>query len=251
MAERYASTDYATIDSLSAAVNQAIEQGELERADSLIATVGSLDHLVQQSLEAKHNARQRQQRGQEITAKATADLASIRANDQRLGHLLYGKYSTSLARAEANQAAHSLLLRADLDTTNVQWQLEAGVFMANYLGDYDKALSLYQRALRNAVSQYGGQHKYVADSYGNIGAICAVREAYADALSYGQKALDIRLAIFGEDHPDVATSYNNMGAVYKAQAAYAEALSCYQKALEIYRRAYGETHADVAMCYNI
>ena len=42
MAERYASTDYATVDSLNAAINIAIENADLERADSLISTVGSL-----------------------------------------------------------------------------------------------------------------------------------------------------------------------------------------------------------------
>ena len=54
--ERYASTDYAHIDSLNARVNIAIENGGYELADSLIRTVGSLKAIVSQNMEASQPA---------------------------------------------------------------------------------------------------------------------------------------------------------------------------------------------------
>lgn len=78
MAERYASTDYATIDSLNAAINIAIENGELERADSLISTAGSLEKMVKENKEAERKANERLNIGRDIMENATADLMSIK-----------------------------------------------------------------------------------------------------------------------------------------------------------------------------
>ena len=119
MAERYASTDYATIDSLNAAINIAIENGELERADSLISTVGSLEKMVKENKEAERKANERLNIGRDIMENATADLTSIKNDKNRLADLLYSKYSICLTRAERDSAAYYIQMRAELDTTNV------------------------------------------------------------------------------------------------------------------------------------
>lgn len=171
MAERYASTDYATIDSLNAAVNIAIENGELERADSLISTVGSLEKMVKENKEAERKANERLNLGRDIMENATADLTSIKDDKNRIADLLYSKYSICLTRAENDSAAYYIQMRAELDTTNVDWQLAAGRFIDDYLADYEEAIALYKRALHAAVKLFGNKHSDVATSYNNIGSI--------------------------------------------------------------------------------
>ena len=250
MAERYASTDYATIDSLNAAINIAIENGELEQADSLISTAGSLEKMVKENKEAERKANERLNIGRNIMENATADLMSIKNDKNRLADLLYSKYSICLTRAERDSAAYYIQMRAELDTTNVDWQLEAGRFIDDYLADYEDAMALYKRALYSAVEQFGENNSEVATSYNNIGLIYYSQGNYAQTLEYCNKALEIYLSVFGDSHPDVATSYNNIGGVYDSQGNYSKALEYYNKALEIYLSAFGDRHPNVATSYN-
>ncbi|MEJ8768598.1 DUF2225 domain-containing protein [Prevotella sp. HCN-7019] len=250
MAERYASTDYATIDSLNAAINIAIENGELERADSLISTAGSLEKMVKENKEAERKANERLNIGRDIMENATADLTSIKNDKNRLADLLYSKYSICLTRAERDSAAYYIKMRAELDTTNMNWQLEAGLFIADYLADYEKAMVLYKRALYSAVKQLGDKHPDVATSYNNIGLVYNDQGNYVKALESYNKALEIYLSVFGDKHPNVATSYNNIAAVYFSQGNYAQALEYYNKALELYLSVFGDRHPSVATNYN-
>ena len=250
MAERYASTDYATIDSLNAAINIAIENGELERADSLISTAGSLEKMVKENKEAERKANERLNIGRNIMENATADLMSIKNDKNRLADLLYSKYSICLTRAERDSAAYYIQMRAELDTTNVDWQLEAGWFIDYYLADYEEAIALYKRALRSAVEQFGDSHPDVATSYNNIGLVYNDQGNYVKALESYNKALEIYLSVFGDKHPNVATNYNNIAVVYFSQGNYAQALEYYNKALELYLSVFGDRHPNVATNYN-
>ncbi len=250
MAERYASTDYATIDSLNAAVNIAIENGELERADSLISTVGSLEKMVKENKEAERKANERLNIGRDIMENATSDLTSIKNDKNRLAELLYSKYSICLTRAVRDSAAYYIQMRAELDTTNMNWQLEAGLFIADYLADYEEAMALYKRALHSAVEQLGEKHPNVATSYNDIGLVYNHQGNYVKALESYNKALEIYLLVFGDKHPSVATNYNNIGLVYHSQGNYDRALEYYNKALEILLSEFGDSHPNVATSYN-
>ena len=250
MAERYASTDYATIDSLNAAINICIENGELERADSLISTAGSLEQLVKESIEVKNNAHEKIRIGQEIMDKGVSQLAESKYNDTRLGNLLYSKYSICLARAENDSAKYYIAMRAELDTANVEWQTQAGRFITEYLAEYDQAMSYYQRALRNAKLQFGENSEWVATCLNNIGIIYNYQGEYDKALNLYVEALAIDKSVYGENHPNTAVSYNNIGYIYASQGNYAKALELYNKALEIDKSVYGENHPNVAAAYN-
>ena len=250
MAERYASTDYATIDSLNAAVNIAIENGELELADSLISTAGSLENMVKENKEAERKANERLNIGRDITENATADLASIKADKNRIADLLYSKYSICLASAERDSAAYYIQMRAELDTTNVYWQLEAGRFIGDYLADYKEVMTLYKRALHSAIEQFGARHPAVATSYNNIGNVYYNQGNYAQALDNINKALEIRLSVFGENHPAVAASYNNIGVIFCRQGNYDKALEHNKTALKINLSVFGENYPDVATNYD-
>ena len=241
MVERYASTDYAHLDSLSSHINQYIEAGELERADSLI---NAQDLARLESEHASLVARTNQLRSD----LSHSEKATVSATDQLMS-LYKGKVEIHSAKFENDSAAMYWEKIVALDTTNVDNALLAGKFISEYKADYDNALNLYQMALRNAVEQYGEQHPKVATCYNNIGLLYKDKGLPSYSLGFYQKALDIQLRTLGDNHVDVAITYNNMGLSYDSQDNIHEALICFQKALDIELHILGSKHHFVAITY--
>ena len=228
MAKRYASTDYATIDSLNASINSAIENGDLELADSLISTVGSLEKMVSANLESMTKAQQRIELGKQIVNDAASDIANIIKDKEYIGNLLYSKFNISIAQFETDSAAFYIKLRADLDTTNVLWQLEAGTFYLKYIADYENAHSYFQRLKNNACNN---SDSALYNCFGGV--IYLKKENYSNALKHFFCALEIinenQDAMFGY----AISCYNGIGQIYFLQAKYKLALEYFQKSLNI------------------
>lgn len=77
MADRYARTDYDQLDSLDREINLCIEEGELDKADSLIHTVFDPETVLERNRAAKEEIRLRIEFAQSVIDKANADKAAI------------------------------------------------------------------------------------------------------------------------------------------------------------------------------
>ena len=77
MADRYARTDYDRLDSIDREINICIENGELEKADSLIHTVFDPTTAVERNRAAKEAVRVKMELAQQIIDKANADREAI------------------------------------------------------------------------------------------------------------------------------------------------------------------------------
>ena len=77
MADRYARTDYDQLDSIDREINICIENGELDKADSLIHTVFNPETVLERNRAAKEEIRQRIAFAQSIIDKANADKEAI------------------------------------------------------------------------------------------------------------------------------------------------------------------------------
>lgn len=77
MADRYARTDYDQLDSIDYQINLCIENGELEKADSLIHTVFDPETVLERNRAAKDEIRQRIEFAQSVIDKATRDKEAI------------------------------------------------------------------------------------------------------------------------------------------------------------------------------
>ena len=118
------------------------------------------------------------------------------------------------------------------------------------MGDYDKALEYYGKALEIRESKLGIDHTDTATTYNNIAGVYWAKGDYAKALEYHGKALEIRESKLGKDHPDTATTYNNIAGVHYAKGDYDKALEYNGKALEIRESKLGKDHPDTATTYN-
>ena len=249
MAARYASIDFDQESELNRRIQACILEGDLVAADSLLRTKGDISERIgrlerQESLnaaEAKELER-RQTRLERSRQLAAHDREEIAAD-------CYSRHLIFLHESLTDSAAYYIKLRAALDTTNVQWAIDAADFFVRHTAVAAAALPYCRRALRQARAQYGEHHPLTAVAYMSSGRAWLATRKYAEAMVCDSLALGIYKSAYGERHPEVARCIADMGAVYQEQGFSLEALWYYYLALGVFRSAYGERHTDVAMCY--
>ena len=229
MTEYYLNIDFDRETDFDIEISYYIINGMLDKADSLLATRGNIEERVRQN----RMAQQAVERDKEMVAKDC-----------------YRKYEIASQRLERDTAAYYLKLRAELDPTNIDWQVDAASYLGDIIADYDQALSIYESALSYSLDHYGEYHKYTALLSNNIGTVYYKKGDYDTALEYYNKALLIQEKVLGLEHPSVAKSYNNIGNVYYYKGDYDTALEYLLKALIIYEKVLGLEHPSVATSYN-
>jgi tetratricopeptide (TPR) repeat protein len=80
----------------------------------------------------------------------------------------------------------------------------------NGVGNYDKAIELYNQSLGIQLKVLGPDHPDTAASYNNIGSAYDNKGDYDKAIELYNQSLGIRLKVLGPDHPDTAASKRNI-----------------------------------------
>lgn len=118
----------------------------------------------------------------------------------------------------------------------------------NDMGDHDKALFYYQKAISIEEEHQGFYHHNTATTYGNIGNSYNDLGNYKQAFAYHKKALDIREKL--DDKPLLtASAYDNIGVIYRNLKDYNESLNYHLKALQINEQMLGCGHPYTAITY--
>ena len=81
------------------------------------------------------------------------------------------------------------------------------------MGDYKRALELYEHSLHIARKALGEDHPSVATTMNNMAAVYEALGDYKRALELYEHSLNIATKVFGEEHPDVARIRNNLADV--------------------------------------
>ena len=213
MAERYARTDYTALSQTDSLIQQAIEQGDLD--------------LAQQRILAKGDPSLREQKIQRIRRLADAQ------RDELAGDL-YHLYAIHLSRFRNDSALLYITRRAALDTTNAQWQLDAGNAYDKMGRDYAQALTLYRRALRYALADEGPQALRTAQAHNNIAYALTRLARYDEALPEQRQALALYRHIYGTNHALTAARIVNLGAIHYYSGQRDSAQLCFTRAEEVY-----------------
>ncbi len=241
LAEHYARTDYDNLDKKEREINLCIEKGELERADSLLQQIG-----IQKRIE---NIAKQLSGGQNLMAEAKSDLAKVLKKQQKDGEYLYQLYTIALGRFDNEKARFYIETRAELDTTNVDWQLDAGQFNSEFLADYKKAMSLVQRGLRNAKTIYGENSEQTVQSLYKMCSVYVEMKSYNDALTCCQKALDVCESLYENPHPMKAHCYNGLAAIYGFLGDYPKAFEYTKEGMSIREMVYKDPNEELAESY--
>ena len=193
MAERYARTDYTGLSEEDGLIQQAIEAGDLK--------------LAQERILAKGDPAEREKKMKRIRRLAEAQRDELAAD-------YYHLYAIHLSRLENDSALYYLLRRAELDTTNAQWQLDAGNFYDKMEQRFDEALVLYRRALRYALVNEGPKALRTAQAHNNIAYALARLGQFEEALEEQRVALALYREIYGNDHALAAARLTNVGVIH-------------------------------------
>lgn len=118
------------------------------------------------------------------------------------------------------------------------------------IGDYDKALEFYKKALNDREEVRGHEHPDTAMSYNNIGYVYRTKGELDTALQYYRIALEIRKKVLGPRHPDTAMTYKNIGNAYRVKGEFDEALKYLMKDHAISEKVLGLDHPDTATSYH-
>ena len=151
MAQRYAELDYDLLDDFYRQVSYFIENGELTKADSLLRTRGDITKQVNEIQLRGQNLQDEKEQLQKVRAVQQADTEEAARHCQSLADKYHAQHQT-------DSAAYYLELRAQLDTTNIDWQYAAGEYIQVNTADHDKAFPYLQRALRQSKQQNGQDH---------------------------------------------------------------------------------------------
>ena len=243
MAKHYSELDYDQLDEFYRQVSYCIENGELVKADSMLRSRGDIQAQVNTIMQRGQALKEEKEKLQQAEALQQADI-------EEASKRCYGFYETFYLQHKNDSATHYLLLRAQLDSTNVEAQNDAGKSLVEFLGEFDKATPYYQTAMRQAKLQYGEKSEWVATTLYNTGMLHYYLSELPDALKDFTQAMNIYSELLGTNHPEVATMINAIGLVHNSLGEYQTALDYFLQCAEIRKAAFGENHFDVAAAYN-
>ena len=250
MAEHYAHMDYDVLDEKEWEINQCIENGELERADSLISLMFNPLDVLKRNKDALARLDRHISDANAIIDDANAELSAIYKQQEKDASHLYQLYTIALSRFDNEKAGRYIDTRAELDTANVKWQMDAATFHRLYSAKYDKAISLLQRGLSESYKKYKGWcmiSAYIlndlARTYEDLGEMTNADNCYRDAFT-------ICLHYMDTNNREIAMLYNNHGVFLLKNGNYIDASKSLQKAREIKEMLYGIDNIELSNIYN-
>lgn len=218
MAERYSTLDFDQLDDFQRRVAVYIQNGELTRADSLLNTKGSMEErrarIEQNKTIVTINAQELKKRQEE--QKKSEALLTKELED--FGKDCFSRYEIYKLQHKNDSAAYFLKMRADLDSTNIRWNIEYANFCRIYLEKNVESERYIQRALQHALLSQKVDEQILC--YNMLINVESSRHNYEQALLYVDTEEDLmcRHNLYGiEDQLNVATSRGN---IYRQEGKY-------------------------------
>ena len=115
-------------------------------------------------------------------------------------------------------------------------------------GRYAETEVLFKRALSIREQVLGPDHKEIAQSLINLGALLTdVEGRYEEAIALYRRAVSIQRTVLGEDNDDLAMTLGNLAVAYRNLGQFADAEKLQLEALAIREKVLGPRHQDVAL----
>ena len=248
MAERYASTDYDQLDDFNRQVQMYIEEGELQKADSMIRCKGDMEQRVAEYhnvVAANKKVREDLEKSESGAAKTYEDLSQD----------LYHRHEIFLQNFQQDSALYCLKLRADLDTTNLDAVLSYA-YLCHIQNKFSDCEQYYMIGLRMCtLNENVLGIAYITNSLGDL---YGRLHDYINSEKYLKQALE-HLELLFSQNPDayranLAMTQNNLGNLYHALHDYSSSEKYYKQALENREQLFAQYpdayRADLAMTQN-
>ena len=228
MAKKYSQMDYDQMDSLNQRISDAILNGRLMEADSLLRSKGDMKGRIaevrkEQQAEAleEQELAQRQENlviSKEGTKKKLEDIADD----------CYKFFDRFKLENQHDSAAYYIELRAELDTTNAEWQFNAAYYLKeqNQFGKsgiyYERALDIYRCLAQTNPQVYDA----VALTLTNLANLYSDTQRFMEGETMYKEALEIRRRLARSNpqayEPDVAATLTNLANLYSDTQRFTE-----------------------------
>jgi tetratricopeptide (TPR) repeat protein len=242
MAKQYAAMDYDQMDELNRRISDAIVNGRLTEADSLLHSKGDInDRIKEVQREQQAEAQRQEQLNQE-----QADLENAQAGTQKKlediaddCERFFDRFKMDL---QFDSAAYYIELRAELDTIMPNWQQDAAHFFsaqneaAKAEKYYNRALNIYQILNETYANEYDEE---LAGIYNSLGILYSDNYFFDESEDDYLEALSLYRAM-AKDNPiyedNVALVLNNLATLYRNMRLYDASEAKSLEALEIRKR---------------
>ena len=239
MAKRYASTDYDQLDEFNRQVQQCIDDGELQKADSLIRSKGDIEQRVTEYHRALVANKQEREELNRREAKLEQSEASTAKTYEDLSQDLLRRSEIFLQEFKQDSALYCLKMRADLDTTNVDAVMDYAS-LCHFQNKYEESEKYYMLALNNYVQLFRQipdvYHRGLAGTQNNLGVLYRELHDYQSSEKYYMLSLENYEQLFCQNpdayRADLARTQNNLGVLYDVLHDYQNCEKYYMLALE-------------------
>ena len=243
MAKKYSQMDYDQMDSLNQRISDAILNGRLMEADSLLRSKGDMKGRIaevrkeQQAEALEEQELAQRQENLEVSKEGTKKKLEDIADD------CYKFFDRFKLENQHDSAAYYIELRAELDTTNAEWQFDAAKYLQEQ-NQFRKSGIYYDRALeiRRGLAQSNPQayEPNVALMLNNLANLYSDIHRFTEGEAMFKEALEI-IRRFVQSNPQAYEPYmalmlNNLAGLYSDTHRFTEAEAMYKEALEIRRR---------------
>jgi hypothetical protein len=230
--------DDPAIRKLTDAAKAAIDAGDYDRADQLLAEAEGQDLAA---------ARQAQELAAQATAAANRRFLSAAAKRSKRGELRLIQFDYEGAARHFQEAAdlvppgEPLVLAGYLMRAGSAWSGAAR---------FAQAQPLVERALSIREQNLGSEHPDVAGSLNDLAVLHLHQAQLAEAEPLMRRALAIDEVSYGAEHPNVARDLNNLAWLLKETNRLSEAEPLMRRALAIDEASYGAEHPKVTIDLN-
>lgn len=216
MAEYYARVDYDSLTEEDAEINLCIEQGFLDRADSLIDARGKITDRIIAAKSQIERGQQLQSTGANIEQEG---LMQLRSAQQDAEH----KYNIAMAKFDNAAALEMLKQLVQSDSTNCGYQVRLADFYRKNIIDFSKSEEIYKHAVEIASADRDTIE--IISILNNHGMLLSKMGRYEESLDYYERALELQMLYNNEFSIGIAGVYNNIISHYIDVRDYSEALS--------------------------
>jgi serine/threonine protein kinase/tetratricopeptide (TPR) repeat protein len=143
-----------------------------------------------------------------------------------------------IAAAFADQPLTEAAVRMTLGTTYY------------YLGDYDSAITEYERSVQLRKNHLGPEHPDTLESRFHLGSAYFAAGQTLEAIALDEETLRLRVSKLGPGHADTLESRSNLATAYQAAGRNDEAIAMYQETLKLMTAKLGPEHYDTLGCRN-
>lgn len=243
MAKQYAAMDYDQMDDLNQRISDAILNGRLTEADSLLHMKGDISTRFaeikrEQQIEADEEIElTKRQKSLALSKEGTQKKLEDTAED------CYKLFNICIMENQHDSAAYYIKLRAELDTTNADWQFDAASYL-HQQNQYQESESYYNKALeifrKQAEITPQTYEPIIVRTLNNLAIIYAKTRIGSESMSLFYEALELNRKLF-QNNPQAyeltaATILNNLAIWYLNEDRYEESEQMFLEALRIRRK---------------